>query len=117
MVRQLEALRERLGARGARRPARATPIEFAGRLLRDGRRFDVIFVDPPFASGLLEPILPLAAALCAPDGLVYVEAAGPLDAARVDAVALEPYRADRAGDVFYHLLQRKKQRSDEETTC
>ena len=77
-------------------------------LARDARRFDIVFVDPPFNRGMVETILPVAASLIEPSGLLYVECERPLgDLAAVPA-DFEAYRSDKAGDVFYHLLQRKK---------
>lgn len=69
--------------------------------------FDIVFLDPPFAAGLLSP----AAALLeqkgwlAPDALIYVESA-----AREPLPALPPQwqerKAGRAGEVGYHLFAR-----------
>ena len=36
-------------------------------------QFDLIFLDPPFASGLISQALPLAAKLLKPEGWIYVE--------------------------------------------
>jgi 16S rRNA (guanine(966)-N(2))-methyltransferase RsmD len=90
-------------------------LKVGAQLRRDGRAFDLVFVDPPFASTLLDPALALATALCAPRGFIYAEAASPLPAAMLGACGLEVYRSDKAGDVFYHLLQRKI--TEEETPC
>lgn len=70
-------------------------------------KFDVIFLDPPYQLALLPRLLPLCRPLLAPGGLVYLESDAPL--------AVEPppswlagwsiVRADRAGAVFYALLQ------------
>ena len=38
-----------------------------------GERFDVVFLDPPYASDLYEAALPLAERLLAPDGVVIAE--------------------------------------------
>src|SRR5688572_29235803 len=69
--------------------------------------FDIVFLDPPFASGLLAP----AAALLeqkgwlAPDALIYLE-----NAAREALPALPPTwqerKTGRAGEVGYHLFAR-----------
>jgi 16S rRNA (guanine(966)-N(2))-methyltransferase RsmD len=40
---------------------------------RQGRHFDIVFLDPPYASGLYESILANAAAVLAPDGVVVAE--------------------------------------------
>lgn len=73
-------------------------------------RFDLIFIDPPYQQQLLEQVLPLCAPLLASAGWLYVENAAPLCAAEPSAWLREweIIRADRAGMVFYHLLQRKK---------
>ena len=65
-----------------------------------GERYDLIFLDPPFASDLLPSILPLAATRLAPDGRIYVESPRPL--APVDMVVL---RAGRAGQSHFCLLE------------
>jgi 16S rRNA (guanine966-N2)-methyltransferase len=42
--------------------------------LRDrGHRFDVVYLDPPYGSDLYEPLLPLAEAVLAEDGVVVAE--------------------------------------------
>ncbi len=65
--------------------------------------FDVIFLDPPFDSGLLPAALVEAARLATPGGFVYVESGTPL----TDAVAgMQLVRTARAGHVHFHLLQR-----------
>jgi 16S rRNA (guanine966-N2)-methyltransferase len=42
-------------------------------LLARGERFDVVFLDPPYASDLYESVLPLAAGVLAADGVVVAE--------------------------------------------
>lgn len=37
--------------------------------------FDIIFLDPPFASNLLQQVLPLLTPHLAPQGIIYIEAA------------------------------------------
>jgi 16S rRNA (guanine966-N2)-methyltransferase len=42
--------------------------------LRDrGEQFDVVYLDPPYASDLYEPLLPLAEAVLAQDGVIVAE--------------------------------------------
>lgn len=42
--------------------------------LRDrGQRFDVVYLDPPYGSDLYEPLLPLAEAVLAEDGVIVAE--------------------------------------------
>ncbi|MFL9926555.1 16S rRNA (guanine(966)-N(2))-methyltransferase RsmD [Herbaspirillum lusitanum] len=109
-LRQLETVREKLKA-DAVLVQRGDAYAIARNLtLRSGNPgFQLIFVDPPYQQEWLPRILPLCAQLLAPAGLVYAEAEYPLDGE--DAPAwMEDWqvlRADKAGMVFYHLLQRK----------
>jgi 16S rRNA (guanine966-N2)-methyltransferase len=76
----------------------ADGLEFARRA---SGRYDVIFLDPPFAAGYLPKILPLLAEKLAPEGLVYVES-GELFEPGAD---WQVVRRDRAGAVHYQLLK------------
>ena len=76
-------------------------------LLERVERFDVIFLDPPFHLGWLERIGALSAQLLAPEGLLYVETEARFDPALFGISHFEVVRADKAGQVFYHLLRRK----------
>lgn len=67
--------------------------------------FDLIFMDPPFGVGIVGPMIPVAARLLAPTGLMYVESEAPLGADEMAAHGLSEFRADKAGAVHYHLLQ------------
>ena len=64
--------------------------------------FDVIFVDPPYASGLAESVLGSLAPHLAPDGVVYAESAAPL---APDGWTV--LKSGKAGAVCYQLLGRK----------
>ena len=75
---------------------------------RDARRFDLLLLDPPFGQRWIDTALPQAVELCMPGGFVYVEQEAPLNAALCIGLGLEAYRADKAGEVFYHLLRRNK---------
>jgi len=66
---------------------------------------DVIFLDPPFGSGLLERALDAVRPLLAAGGLIYVESPAPLDAARLRQQGLELARTGQAGVVYFHLLR------------
>jgi 16S rRNA (guanine966-N2)-methyltransferase len=64
-------------------------------------RFDVVFLDPPYALDLLGPALERVGEVLADEGVVYFEArAWP----EVDGWDVE--RKDRAGQVHYGLLRR-----------
>ncbi len=101
----LRATIDRLGAR----QVRLLPVDaFAAleRARREGLRFDLVFVDPPFGTGLLERALPLLPPVLAPGAAVYVESGAPLDEQALGAALGEGFRiarAGRAGQVFYHL--------------
>lgn len=73
------------------------------------QRYDLIFLDPPYHQDWLPRILPLCAGLLAPDGVIYLEAESSLLDENAPAWVADWHivRADRAGSVFYHLLQRK----------
>lgn len=109
-VRQLEAAQAKLKAEQVSiRHGNAFSVahELAARA-GDGK-FDVIFLDPPYHQDWLRKILPLCRQLLADGGLVYAEAEMPLNAdAPPDWLAgWSVVRADKAGMVFYHLLQSK----------
>jgi 16S rRNA (guanine966-N2)-methyltransferase len=110
-VRQLEATKERLSA-GQVRIQRGDALKVAQSLgaRTEGveSRFQVIFLDPPYHHDWLAGMLPLCAQLLADGGLVYAESELALDTdAPPDWLAgWSVVRADKAGMVFYHLLQR-----------
>ncbi|EJN03343.1 16S rRNA (guanine(966)-N(2))-methyltransferase RsmD [Herbaspirillum sp. YR522] len=114
-VRQLEATRDKL--RATQVSVQRADALSAVRNLAQHRagRFQLVFVDPPYNGGWLEKMLPLCQPLLAPRGLVYAEAEFALDGD--DAPRWmddwEVLRSDKAGMVFYHLLQRKSARGIE----
>lgn len=110
-ARQLEATKAKLHADQVsirRGDALAIANEMAARARNDESRFEVIFLDPPYHQDWLAKMLPPCEQLLAEGGMVYAEA----------EIALDPemppdwlagwniVRADKAGMVFYHLLQR-----------
>ncbi|HEX7634913.1 MAG TPA: 16S rRNA (guanine(966)-N(2))-methyltransferase RsmD [Noviherbaspirillum sp.] len=107
-VRQLEVVKTKLKAEQVsirRGNAFSVAQELTARA-GDGK-FDVIFLDPPYHQDWLRQILPLCRQLLSNGGLVYAEAEMPLGAdALPDWLAgWNVVRADKAGMVFYHLLQ------------
>ena len=68
----------------------------------EGRRFDIIFLDPPFRQEYLPKLMPLLPAHLLPDGLVYVES----EASFEPDEGWEVWRSGRAGQVHFHLLKR-----------
>jgi len=110
-ARQLEANKAKLKAEQVnvlRGDALATATTLAARATEGGSRFQVIFLDPPYHQEWLVKILPVCERLLADGGLVYAEAEMALDGVSPPdwMTGWEVVRADRAGMVFYHLLQR-----------
>ncbi len=71
------------------------------------QKFDVVFLDPPFGTNLLEPVLPTLDAheIVAPSGLLYVESpVFPYASRHLDAFAC--IRENTAGRVHYALYQK-----------
>lgn len=66
-----------------------------------GKRFDLLFLDPPYGQGWLPRIAPRLAELASPDARLYVEAEAPLTQLGRWSVA----KQGRAGQVFFHLLE------------
>lgn len=98
---RIRALAETAGAFGAT-GLEARTGDARAWLARDPGRYDVIFLDPPFAADPWDWLLPAAAARLAPGGLIYAEAG----AAVAPAGGLRMVRSDKAGHVHYHLLAR-----------
>src|SRR4051812_10594526 len=110
-VRQLEAIKEKLGAQQVavlRADAFTVVQGQPGAALRDG--FDLIFLDPPYHQDAMARMLPACTRLLTPEGLVYAE----LEQSLMDGPApewlagWEVVRADKAGMVYFHLLRSNK---------
>ena len=70
-------------------------------------RFDIVFVDPPFASNLLEPAVTMLeqSGLLRDDALIYLESAQEIASSLVPA-NWQLRKSKRAGAVYYYLYQR-----------
>jgi 16S rRNA G966 N2-methylase RsmD len=82
---------------------RADALEFAAQSGKQGRCFDLAFLDPPYRQQWLDRLWPLLPALMAPGARLYVES-------ETEVVPPAPWRIVRqghAGQVFYHLLERE----------
>jgi 16S rRNA (guanine(966)-N(2))-methyltransferase RsmD len=66
------------------------------------RRYDLLFLDPPYHQGWLPKIEPYLDVLLQPEGWLYAEAEVPVE--RLGA--WEPVKRGRAGQVHFQLLQR-----------
>jgi 16S rRNA (guanine(966)-N(2))-methyltransferase RsmD len=80
---------------------RADALEFAAAAGRQGRRFDLAFLDPPYRQAWLERLWPLLPAMLDRGARLYVEA----EAAVVPPAPWLVVRQGHAGQVFYHLLE------------
>jgi 16S rRNA (guanine(966)-N(2))-methyltransferase RsmD len=100
LVAMLEAACTRLGAKAVQ-VERADALAWMERAPQAS--FDLVLLDPPFASGLVRPALTAAARLVAPGGFVYVESPAPLVEWPPE---LTLHRAGRAGAVHFQLLRR-----------
>jgi len=69
---------------------------------RETRRFDIIFVDPPYDLHLLPRVLPKLMARLTDDGMVYAESDTPLEA----GPEWQVWRSGSAGQVHYYLLRK-----------
>lgn len=65
------------------------------------RKFDIVFLDPPYNQGWLARIEPLLGRLLDPEGWLYVESEVPLTGLGDWKVV----RQGRAGQVNFHLMQ------------
>lgn len=82
---------------------RADALEFAVLAARQGRSFDLAFLDPPYRQQWLDRLWPLLPPIMAAGARLYVEAESPL-------APPAPWRLSRqgqAGQVFFHLLERE----------
>jgi 16S rRNA (guanine966-N2)-methyltransferase len=101
----LAALRKNAAMLGGDRVVviRADALEFAALAARQDRRFDLVFLDPPYRQGWLERLWLHLPAMLAPDGRLYVESEAPV----VPPAPWAVVREGKAGQVHYHLLERE----------
>jgi 16S rRNA (guanine(966)-N(2))-methyltransferase RsmD len=106
VIEQLERLKQKLGATQLQ-IIKGDALIVAKKCAAREEKYDVIFLDPPFHRDLLSHILPACVALLKPNGMLYLEAEKELTAADLpDCLSnWQVIRSDRAGKVFFHLLQ------------
>ena len=97
----LRAARERLQARSIEIVA----AQASQWLAQTAERFDLIFLDPPFASDEMARIAPSLMDRLQPQAWVYVESDQPLLEQGSVLPDLVVHRAGRAGQVHFHLLR------------
>lgn len=71
-------------------------------LRRDTRKYDLVFLDPPFSGQDLAQVLPMLPDHLAPGGLVYCESSGGVS----ESPLWSEIRSARAGQVVYQLIKR-----------
>ncbi|MFZ6815927.1 16S rRNA (guanine(966)-N(2))-methyltransferase RsmD [Undibacterium sp. Rencai35W] len=109
--RQLDQVKEKLNANQVNL-LRGDALTIVQSMVARQQQYDLIFLDPPFDQAYLPKILPYCAKLLSAQGLLYVEAEHVLS---TDGSAQESpewladwkvIRADQAGSVYFHILQR-----------
>lgn len=81
---------------------RADALEFALGCARQDRTFDLVMLDPPYRQSWLERLWPVLPAMAKQEARLYVEA----EAAVAPPAPWRVFRQGRAGQVYYHLLER-----------
>ena len=99
-ARTFAALRDAAAALGTERLelVRADAVKF---LARATRRYDLLFLDPPYRQGWIERVAPMLTGVLTADARIYVEAEHFIE--RVGS--WETVRSGQAGQVCYHLLE------------
>jgi 16S rRNA (guanine966-N2)-methyltransferase len=108
----VRALREQAAAIGLAglRLEQSDALQFASRCLAQGRRFDLVFVDPPYRQGWWPKLSPLIDGLLAEGARAYVEAEARIDPPQGWRV----FREGKAGQVFFHLFERDRDRVEDQ---
>ena len=102
-----ERLRQQAGQLGAEH-LEIVQADAGPWLQKSTRRFDIVFLDPPFGKGLVEMICRdlLDYGTLKNGGLVYAESEPGLE---IRIPGLEPVKEGRAGRVQYRLLQYQRE--------
>ena len=107
----VRALREQAAAIGLEglRIEHADALQFASRCGVQGRRFDVVFADPPYRQGWWPKLSLLLDGLLTPGGRAYVEA----EARVAPPQGWRVFREGKAGQVFFHVFERDQDRVED----
>lgn len=81
----------------------ADALKFAALAARQGRTFDLVFLDPPYRQQWLDKVWPLLPPIMAASGKAYVES----ETVLVPPAPWRIVRQGQAGQVFFHLLERE----------
>lgn len=71
------------------------------------RRFDVVFLDPPYHKGWIGKLAPCLGRLLEEDGALYVEAEFEMEAPGPELPDWRTIRHGKAGEVHFHLMRRE----------
>jgi 16S rRNA (guanine966-N2)-methyltransferase len=108
LVERDEQLVSQLNTTKQRLDAQAVAVERGDGIQRLQRcaaaSMDIVFLDPPFDSGLFEAALKAAAPVLAPGGHLYLEAPRAWTGAEAAALGLQVHKYLKAGAVHAHLL-------------
>ena len=103
----VQALKKNIAALGASGAVEVVGMDVLRYLsLRESsgeRRFDVVFLDPPYRQDWLSRLEPWLPSLLEPDAALYVEAEFPITALG----RWKPVRQGKAGQVYFHLLRQE----------
>ena len=108
VLRQLQAIKSRLRAEQVDILS-GDALALANAMVSSGKRFDLICLDPPFHDRLLPEILPVCWKLLAAGGKIYSESDNEVTEQFLDGCGMkgmQVVRAGRAGQVYYHLLEK-----------
>lgn len=103
-ARALAALRANIALLDAGGVLRVLDGDARAALAADAGAYDLILLDPPFASGLLAETLPVAATRLAPGGRIYAETGDPAGLENLPGLSIA--RRTRAGRSHCFLLER-----------
>lgn len=98
VIEQLRKSRDKLNASAVRINSLGVP-KILERM--DASRFNLVFLDPPFHSDLLETTKPYLEHILLPQGLVYIES----DKPQILNDSFELLRESKAGQVYFYLFK------------
>jgi 16S rRNA (guanine966-N2)-methyltransferase len=100
----IAALRDNAELIGAQPTVEIKRLDAIQYLSSTQTKFDLILLDPPFHKGWLDRLAPHLAPVAQAGAVLYVEAEKQLDGLG----PWQTYRHGRAGEVYFHLMQREQ---------
>lgn len=103
----LEVVKQNIRSLGMDGKSKTFQMDFSAFLLRRQEPFDIVFLDPPYRSGLLEKALPQVAAITSPGGTIIAE--HPTDEELPEEVGdFSRGRSYRYGKIYLTVYRRKE---------